>query len=145
VGANFAVKCDQGGEFSPCPPGIPRIATVLVVDDEALIRWSVAESLSAAGFGVLEAGSAREALERLDNGGGAIGVTLLDLKLPDSRDLGLLRRILLVAPACRVILMTAQATPEILEEALRAGAFRALAKPFDMNRIAGLVREAVAA
>jgi DNA-binding NtrC family response regulator len=121
------------------------MTTVLVVDDEALIRWSVAESLGAAGFGVVEAGSAREALERINESGGSIVVALLDLKLPDSRDLGLLRRILRIAPACRVILMTAQGTPEILEEALRAGAFRALAKPFDMNRIAGLVGEAAAA
>jgi two-component system KDP operon response regulator KdpE len=118
------------------------MATVLVVDDEALIRWSLAESLEAAGFTVLEAGSAREALAQL--GANGLDVVLLDLKLPDSSDLGLLRRIRESAPGCRVILMTAHGTPEVMEEARRAGAFTALNKPFDMARMVGLVRDATA-
>lgn len=119
--------------------------TVLIVDDEALIRWSVAESLEAAGFGVLEAGSAREALQRVSEGASTINVAVLDLKLPDSSDLGLLRRIHQMVPGCQIILMTAHGTPEILAEARQAGAFSALSKPFDMSRIVGLVRDAVAA
>ena len=119
--------------------------TVLVVDDEMLIRWAVAESLAAAGFGVVEAGSAGEALDRLAEGAGAIAVAILDLRLPDSSDFGLLRRIVAMTPPCRVILMTADGTPEILADAVRAGAFSALAKPFDLHAIAGLVRQAVAA
>jgi DNA-binding NtrC family response regulator len=119
--------------------------TVLIVDDEALIRWSVAESLEAAGFGVLEAGSAREALQRFADRPGAIRVVVLDLKLPDSSDLALLRRIREMSPSSQVILMTAHGTPELLDEARRAGAFTALSKPFDMNRIVDLVQEASAA
>jgi len=117
---------------------------VLVVDDESLIRWSLSESLEAAGFTVLEAGSAREALACL----GAhddIGVVLLDLKLPDSSDLSLLRLLGRLAPTSRVILMTAHGTAEIHEEAIRAGAFRAVGKPFDMGAMVAMVREAVAA
>jgi len=119
--------------------------TVLVVDDEMLIRWAVAESLAAAGFGVVEAGSAGEALARLADRPGRIAVALLDLRLPDSSDFGLLQRIKLMNPACKVILMTADGRPGILDEARRAGAFYALAKPFDMNVVAGLVRQAAAA
>ena len=115
--------------------------TVLIVDDEALIRWSVAESLEAAGFGVLEAGTAREALERMAD---HPNVAVLDLRLPDSHDLGLLRRIRQMAPGCQCILMTAHGTPELLEEARRAGAFAALSKPFDMASIVGVVRQAEA-
>jgi DNA-binding NtrC family response regulator len=121
------------------------MATVLIVDDEALIRWSVAESLEAAGFAVDEAGTAAEALTRLGNGSGPFAVVLLDLKLPDSSDLGLLRKIREVAPACRVILMTAHGTADVLDEALRAGAYSTLNKPFDMQRIVRLVQEATAA
>jgi len=122
----------------------PKMVPVLVVDDESLIRWSLAESLEAEGFTVLEAGSAREALACLDQHDD-IGVVLLDLKLPDSTDLTLLHRLRLLAPASRVILMTAHGTAEILEEAIRAGAFRAVGKPFDMNDMVEIVREAVAA
>jgi DNA-binding NtrC family response regulator len=122
---------------------IPMV-TVLVVDDEALIRWSVTETLASAGFDVVEAGTAREALAAVSGRPGTIAVAVLDLKLPDSSDLGLLRRIRELSPACQVILMTANDAPEILDEALRAGAFGALRKPFDMQFIAGLVLEAAA-
>jgi DNA-binding NtrC family response regulator len=115
---------------------------VLVVDDEALIRWSVTETLEAAGFHVFEAATARAALDHFGSPGDGTCVVLLDLRLPDSDDLGLLRRIRQIAPACRIILMTAHATSEILEEALEAGAYSVLRKPFDMTSVVGLVREA---
>ena len=120
------------------------MASVLVVDDEELIRWAVGQSLQDAGYQVFEAASARETLERV-NRGQEICVILLDLKLPDSRDLGLLRTLRTLAPRCRIILMTAHGSAETLDEALRAGAFRAVGKPFDMDKMVGLVNEAIAA
>ena len=119
------------------------MSSVLVVDDEELIRWSLAQSLEAAGYAVLEAGSAREALERLKESD--ISVVLLDLKLPDSSDLSLLRTLRQRAPLCRIILMTAHGSADTLDEAIRAGAFRALGKPFDLGKMVGIVREAAAA
>jgi len=118
--------------------------TILVVDDEPLIRWAVREGLESEGYLVVEAGSAREALASLA-GGPAVAVALLDLKLPDSDDLSLLRRVRALVPACRIILMTAHGTPETLEAAMEAGAFGTLAKPFDLGRVVGLVRAAAAA
>jgi DNA-binding NtrC family response regulator len=115
------------------------MAAVLIVDDEALIRWSVAESLEAAGYEVLEAGSAREALDWVEDRNAGITTVVLDLKLPDSNDLGLLRRVHRALPGCRIILMTAHGTPEVLEEALQSGAAYVLDKPFDMNRIVAAV------
>ena len=122
----------------------PNMAPILVVDDESLIRWSLAESLEADGFTVLEAASAREALACLDRRDD-ISVVLLDLKLPDSTDLNLLRLLRRLAPNSRVILMTAHGSADVLEEALRAGAFRAVSKPFDLQDMVALVRDAVAA
>lgn len=121
------------------------MSPVLVVDDEALIRWSVAESLEEAGFRVLEAATGQEALAHFGNPNGCSCVVLLDLRLPDSDDLGLLRRIREIAPSCRIILMTAHGTPEILAEALQAGAYGVLGKPFDMSHVVGLVQQAAAA
>ena len=120
------------------------MACVLVVDDEELIRWSLGQSLLDAGYEVVEAASARETLERVGNGSD-ICVILLDLKLPDSSDLGLLRTLRKLAPRCRIILMTAHGSAETLEEAIHAGAFRAVGKPFDMSKIVGLVNEAAVA
>jgi CheY-like chemotaxis protein len=120
------------------------MASVLIVDDEDLIRWSLAQSLEEAGYGVLEAATARETLERISQAED-IRVVLLDLKLPDSSDLDLLRTLRRRAPRCRVILMTAHGSAETLDEALRAGAFRALGKPFDIGKMVGIVGEAIAA
>ncbi len=119
--------------------------TILVVDDEPLIRWAVREGLEGAGYTVLEAGSAREALESLTHAASPVAVALLDVRLPDSHDLGLLHRFRREAPACQVIIMTAHGTPDLLAEARKAGAFETITKPFDMTRIVGLVGAADAA
>lgn len=124
-------------KFSPMGP-------VLIVDDETLIRWSIAESLESAGFDVMEAGTAQAALQCFAGVQNGIAVVLLDLKLPDSNDLGLLRRIRDLAPDCRIILMTAHGSREVLDEALLAGAYDVLGKPFDMASVVGLVRQAAA-
>jgi DNA-binding NtrC family response regulator len=122
----------------------PR-STVLVVDDEGLIRWSLAEMLEAEGFAVFEAGDARHALEYFEQRPKTTSpcVVLLDLRLPDSSDLGLLRRIRQLAPGCRIILMTAYGTPEVVDEAMRLGAFRVVGKPFDMQAMMGVVHAAL--
>jgi DNA-binding NtrC family response regulator len=121
-----------------------KAMTVLVVDDEPLIRWSLCQSLEAGGFTAIEAESARQALQRVKERDD-IAVVLLDLKLPDSKDLGLLRSLRQGDGAPRIILMTAHGTAEILEEAVRAGAFRAVTKPFDLDHIVEIVRDAVVA
>ncbi len=120
------------------------MSAVLIVDDEPLIRWSVAQSLEAAGYRVAEAATAGEALKFFEGGPDGISVVVLDLKLPDSSDLALLRRIHQLAPGCAIILMTAHGSQEILSEAMRSGAFDVLGKPFDLNRVVGMVREAAA-
>lgn len=118
--------------------------TILVVDDEPLIRWAVREGLEEAGYAVVEAGSAREAVASLDASPAPVQVALLDVRLPDSDDLALLRRVRREAPRCRVIMMSAHGSPELLEEAITAGAFGALTKPFDMAGMIRLVRAAEA-
>ena len=110
-----------------------------------MIRWAVREGLESAGYDVVEAGTAREALAAVCDGASRVSVTLLDLKLPDSDDLSLLHRILAAVPSCRVIMMTAHGTPEILAQAVREGAFGTIAKPFDLTRIVGMVQAAAPA
>lgn len=119
--------------------------TILVVDDEPLIRWAVRQGLESAGYAVIEAGSASEALDALVAGARRADVALLDMKLPDSSDLSLLRRVLAIAPGIRVIMMTAHGAPDVLAEAVREGALATVAKPFDLPSIVGMVRTAVAA
>jgi DNA-binding NtrC family response regulator len=123
-------------------PGLFPMPVILIVDDEALIRWSVGESLEAAGYQVIEAGTAGEALRAMD-GAREIALVVLDLKLPDSSDLGLLRRVRAQAPGSPVILMTAHGTAEILEDARSLGACEVLEKPFDLRRFVDVVNHAL--
>ncbi len=66
---------------------------VLVVDDELLIRWAIAETLGAAGHTVIEAEDGAAALRALSGDGRAVDAVVLDYRLPDSNDLSLLTRI----------------------------------------------------
>jgi DNA-binding NtrC family response regulator len=117
---------------------------VLVVDDERLIRWSVAETLADRGYLVVETGDACGARGAVGEGV-AFDVVLLDYRLPDSDDLGLLASIRHAAPGAQVIVMTAFATPEMVRGALDLGAFRVVTKPFELPAIADLVAAAAAA
>lgn len=115
---------------------------VLVVDDELLIRWSLHEALAANGWSVTEAGDAQTALKALTDGAELPDVVLLDYRLPDSDDLRLLASVLKLAPEGQVILMTAYGTPEVAEGAIQLGAYRVVAKPFEVDEMAALVRQA---
>lgn len=115
---------------------------VLVVDDELLIRWSLSETLAAAGHRVTEAVDSRSALQALEDAPRPPDVVLLDYRLPDSNDLGLLAAIRRLAPGAQVIMMTAFGTHDIERGALELGAYRVIPKPFEVGEILALVLEA---
>ena len=115
---------------------------VLVVDDEPLIRWSIAETLKAHGHTVVEAESGAGALRALQESSRAVDAVVLDYRLPDTNNLSLLARIRRVAPWIPVILMTAFSTPELVEDALRFGAYDVMDKPFDMDDLEDVVSRA---
>jgi len=116
---------------------------VLIVDDEPLIRWSLTETLGDCGQEVTEAGDGAMAIRALAN---ALepDVVMLDYRLPDSQDLGLLSTVRRLAPDSRVILMSAYCTPEIVRQALALGAYCVVNKPLDMCDVPALVRDAAA-
>ena len=115
---------------------------VLVVDDELLLRWSLSEVLRRHGHTVVEAQSASTTRQAINEGSGAIDVVLLDYRLPDSRNLDLLRDIRNRVPAAAVILMTASGIPDVVEDALALGAYCVITKPFDMNAVEDMVQRA---
>ena len=120
----------------------PALLRILIVDDEALIRWSLLETLSGCGHVVVEAADAAGGLQAVTAADVPFDVVLLDFRLPDSNDLALLSRLRRLAPATRVVLMTAFGTPEIVQAALDLGVYRVISKPFDMNDLAPLVAQA---
>ncbi|HLG57552.1 MAG TPA: response regulator [Vicinamibacterales bacterium] len=116
--------------------------TVLVVDDEALLRWSIAELLRRGGHTVIEATSADNARDAITQTPERIDVVLLDYRLPDSNDLRFLEEVRRRLPLAAVVLMTAFGTPEMVQDAMDRGAYCVLSKPFDMHGIEALVTDA---
>ena len=117
---------------------------VLVVDDESLIRWAVAETLTQAGHEVLEAKDGGSALRALRDTKEHVDVVLLDLRLPDCADLTVLSRIRSQSPDSAVVMMSAHATPEIAAAARALGVYEVLVKPFDVNGCERVLRQAYA-
>lgn len=115
------------------------MCTVLVVDDEPLIRWSVGERLLAEGYDVVGAGTGCEAMERLRQG---VDVVLLDCHLPDVNGVGVLHQISKTEPAVPVVLLTADTTPQTAREARALGACQVVTKPFLLDEIVRAVGQA---
>ena len=114
--------------------------TILVVDDEALIRWSLAERLKAEGYEVVEAETGRAALEKLPEG---VDLVLLDYRLPDTDGVTILRKIKEFDQDILVILLTAFATVETAVEAMKLGAYHFANKPFNLDDVAATVERAL--
>ena len=143
---------DEG--FTPNPPEVAarakgkfRLAQkksprhVLVVDDEPLIRWSVAESLSDLGYDVEQASDAGSALRKVTTAALPYDVVVLDLRLPDMSDLSLLGTLRQLMPGAALILMTAFGTPEVFADAAAMGAV-VINKPFELTELTSLVSRA---
>lgn len=118
---------------------------ILVVDDEPLIRWTLRERLTAAGYEVLEAGTGLEAVDAFAARPPAL--VLLDLALPELDGLGVLRTVRKIDPACPVIVMSAHGSAGSGSgaEALELGASHFLSKPFDFAAVVELVGTTLAA
>lgn len=119
-----------------------RALRVLVVEDELLIRWSIAETLTHAGHTVIEAEDGTTAIMALKNDGERMDAVVLDYRLPDSNDLTLLATVRRLSPDSAVVLMTAFGTPEVVKDALDLGVYHVLHKPFEMHDLESLLREA---
>lgn len=117
-------------------------ATILVVDDEWLVRWALSEGLGSAGYAVKVAEDACTALDAFQQDR-PVDLVLLDLRLPDCRDLALLKRLKQIQPGCPIVLLTAHGSHDLVHQAEQAGAFRVLDKPFDIEAIIALVAEAL--
>jgi DNA-binding NtrC family response regulator len=117
----------------------PARLSVLIVDDEPLIRWSLRKGLTKRGHEVVEADSAATALESIGTDSNRFGVVVLDYRLPDRQDLSLLRDVRRLLPKAAVLMMTAYGDAEMRSGALQLGARAVIDKPFQVNQLIALI------
>jgi DNA-binding NtrC family response regulator len=108
--------------------------SVLVVDDELLIRKSLSKVLRARGFMVETASTGAEGLDKVN----ALRpqVMILDMRLPDTDGLSVLRRVRQLDPLLQVIVITAFGDVQSAVDAMKLGACDFLRKPYEMEDIA---------
>ena len=115
-------------------------ATILIVDDEQLIRWSLSERLTEEGYRTVEAETASEAMARFRKGADLV---LLDYRLPDADGLSVLKEMRQHDPDALVILLTAYVSVDTAVEVMKAGAYHYATKPFKLDELVMLVAKAL--
>jgi len=110
----------------------------LIVDDDALIRLSLKKLLEKDGFIVLTASSGASALTILEEE--TPEIVVLDVRLPDSSGIDLLRTIKEVNPETVVIMITGHADIKSSVEAMKMGAYDFLEKPLDFADIGNILQ-----
>jgi response regulator RpfG family c-di-GMP phosphodiesterase len=113
-------------------------ATILVVDDERLIREMLADFLAMEGFTVRTAQDGQSALTELSRT--RFDLVLSDLKMPNMGGIELLQAIAQHAPHVVTIIMTGFGTVETAIDAMKRGAYDYIMKPFKMEEVVHTVR-----
>lgn len=126
-------------ESNDTPAAATALRHALVADDEALIRWSVAETLADLGMSVQQAADAAGTLKAIDEADQPFDVVVLDLRMPDVDDLSLVTKVCGRLPSATVILMTAFGTPEIVAGAQELGVRAVIGKPFELDHLRRLL------
>src|SRR6476646_1107002 len=111
----------------------PALLNLLIVDDERAMREACREAATALGYRTTAAESAEHALRIIDAHN--IDVLLLDLKLPGAGGLDVLRQLRKARPDIEVVVVTGHGTVESAVQAMKAGAYDYMTKPFSLEEL----------
>jgi DNA-binding response OmpR family regulator len=114
--------------------------TVLIVDDEDVIRFALQKKLTRIGYNVISLEKAEDVLYLIKNGDHKIDLIITDIKLRKMDGIELLRRIKSLDEPIPVLIITGHGNVEDAVKALRFGASDFIRKPFDINEISSSVR-----
>lgn len=108
-------------------------SSILLVDDEASIRFGVGDFLSSRGFEVREAATVAEAIEAVQ--AEPPDAMIIDYRLPDGSALDVIAKVRATDPQVFIVLLTAYGSIELAVEAVKAGAEQLLTKPVDLETL----------
>ncbi|MCM3726722.1 two-component system response regulator (stage 0 sporulation protein F) [Neobacillus bataviensis] len=112
---------------------------ILIVDDQFGIRILLNEVFQKEGYQTFQAANGVQALEIVTNH--QPDLVLLDMKIPGMDGIEILKRMKVIEPEIRVIIMTAYGELDMIQEAKDLGALTHFAKPFDIDDIRAAVRK----
>jgi two-component system, cell cycle sensor histidine kinase and response regulator CckA len=119
-----------------------KATTILVVDDERVSRRLASRLLSEEGYRLLEADSAREALEVLGQARGQVDLLVLDVVMPECNGVELGRKVLEQWPQQRILYMSADLA-ETVRQGVPTEEVPFLAKPYTRDEALAKVRQAL--
>jgi DNA-binding NtrC family response regulator len=108
---------------------------IFVVDDERIVRVTIADDLKDAGFNVREFSTAASALQHLVENDSNVDIIITDLKMPGMDGLEFLEKVKQINPEIYVLLMTAHGSIQTAVKAMQLGAYDYLAKPFNIDEL----------
>ena len=120
------------GNITPRTPA-PLPKTILIVEDETVLRESLAELLTSEGYEVLQAADGKAAYELVLQQ--PVDLVLSDIRMPEMDGMTLLAHLRKVAPQTPVIMITAYGTVDSAVAAMRAGACDYLLKPVQFDDV----------
>ncbi|WHY00597.1 response regulator [Neobacillus sp. DY30] len=112
---------------------------ILIVDDQFGIRILLNEVFSKEGYQTFQAANGIQALDIVTKHDPDL--VLLDMKIPGMDGIEILKRMKVIDPDIRVIIMTAYGELDMIQEARDLGAITHFAKPFDIDDIRAAVRK----
>ena len=115
----------------------PRL---LIVDDNPGLCKTLSFALGRKGYAVTTAQDGLEAIERVKER--PFDITFMDIKMPLMNGVETYRRIRKIRPKAVVMMMTAYAVEELVQEALQEGAYGITYKPLDVERVIAVIEEA---
>ena len=118
----------------------PEAIHILIVDDEKASRYGMVKALRPIGYQLTEAEDALSALTIL--GTSEIQVVITDIAMPNMDGIALLQKIKEDFPQIIVTVITAHGSERIAVEAMKAGAYDYVAKPYDIEELRAFVRNA---
>ena len=114
-------------------------ASILIVDDNVSLTKTMSLILKRKGYTVVIARDGRDAIEKSKDR--FFDITFMDIRMPVMNGVDVYKKIREVRPETVVVMMTAYAVEDMIQEALQAGAYGVIYKPLDMEETLKLIDE----
>lgn len=114
-------------------------ASVLIVDDDISLSRTMLFALENKGYTVTTASDGSEAMERVK--GKSFDIIFMDIKMPVMNGVETFKKLKRIRPEATVVMMTAYSVEDLVQEALREGAYGILYKPLDIEKVVAIIDE----